>query len=344
MIAASRSNPPMRTVRPVMTPPIETTAISARPPPMSAIRCPIGSWIGRPAPIAAASGSSTRVTPLPPANPTASSIARFSTSELSDGMQMQDPRPLEPRDPPALRITASRNRWVTSKSVIVPSRSGRIPMTLPESAPMRRNASSPIATTSARAGVDRDRGRLADDDPVALPVHERVRGPQVDREVAAHAQAPWTQWPSPLASVSFFQIGTSCFSRSIACRRRLERLGAMRRGHGDGDARLADREVAVPVHERDPADRPAREQLVGDLPQARRGELVPRLVGDRGDGALGPVVADRADEQTGGAGGGVGDEREGVLGGDGVGAHPDEHAIGVGHAAMLARGGRTLAR
>ena len=71
------------------TPPIETTAISERAPPISTIRCPIGSWIGRPAPIAAASASSTRVTCFPPLDVTASSTARFSTSELSDGMQIK---------------------------------------------------------------------------------------------------------------------------------------------------------------------------------------------------------------------------------------------------------------
>ena len=67
-----------------MIPPIDTTAISERAPPMSTIKLPIGSWIGRPAPIAAASGSSTRVTCLPPLIETASSIARRSTGELPD--------------------------------------------------------------------------------------------------------------------------------------------------------------------------------------------------------------------------------------------------------------------
>ena len=61
---------------------METTAISEVPPPMSTMRFPTGSWIGSPAPIAAASGSSTRVTLFAPAKRTASSIARRSTSEL----------------------------------------------------------------------------------------------------------------------------------------------------------------------------------------------------------------------------------------------------------------------
>ena len=70
------------TARPDTTPPIETTAISDRPPPMSTMRFPSGSCTGRPAPIAAASGSSTE-RHLPPAreagSPPRSRV--FSTSE-----------------------------------------------------------------------------------------------------------------------------------------------------------------------------------------------------------------------------------------------------------------------
>ena len=148
-IAASRSNPPSATERPLTTPPIETTAISERPPPMSTIRLPIGSWMGRPAPIAAASGSSTSVTLRPPpAKRTASSIARFSTSELIDGHRDQHARPGEARGRCERFTTTSSIRWVMSNSVMAPARSGRTATTLPESPPIRSQASSPIASTS----------------------------------------------------------------------------------------------------------------------------------------------------------------------------------------------------
>ncbi len=59
-IAASMSKPPMRTAWRATIPPIEMTAISLVPPPMSMTMFPSGSWIGREAPIAAAIGCSIR--------------------------------------------------------------------------------------------------------------------------------------------------------------------------------------------------------------------------------------------------------------------------------------------
>ena len=115
---------------------------------MSTIRLPIGSWIGRPAPIAAASGSSTSVTfRPPPANRTASSIARFSTSELIDGTATST-RGLGKRVEIERFTTTSSIRCVMSNSVMAPARSGRTATTLPESPPIRSQTSSPIARTS----------------------------------------------------------------------------------------------------------------------------------------------------------------------------------------------------
>src|SRR5438046_447225 len=57
--------------------------------------------------------------------------------------------------------------------------------------------------------VERDDRGLVEDDPLPQPVHDRVRRSKVDREVPPH-QAPITQWPSPVARSSFFQMGTSC--------------------------------------------------------------------------------------------------------------------------------------
>ena len=58
MIASSSSSPPIRMLVDVTMPPSEITATSVVPPPMSTTMFPVGSWIGSPAPIAAAIGSS----------------------------------------------------------------------------------------------------------------------------------------------------------------------------------------------------------------------------------------------------------------------------------------------
>jgi len=39
---------------------------------------------------------------------------------------------------------------------------------------------------ATRPGIDRDYGRLVEDDALALPVDQRVRRAEVDRDVAAH--------------------------------------------------------------------------------------------------------------------------------------------------------------
>src|SRR4029077_5223419 len=69
----------------------------------------------------------------------------------------------------------------------------------------------------ASVRVQRHDRRLIEDDPLALAVDDRIRRSEVDREVPPH-QDPITQWPSPVARSSFFQIGTSCFSCSIPSR------------------------------------------------------------------------------------------------------------------------------
>ena len=60
MIASSISSPPTRRLCETTMPPSEITATSVVPPPMSTIMFPVGSATGRPAPIAAAIGSSIR--------------------------------------------------------------------------------------------------------------------------------------------------------------------------------------------------------------------------------------------------------------------------------------------
>ena len=60
MIASSSSSPPTRIDWETTIPPSEMTATSLVPPPMSTTIDPVGSPTGRPAPIAAAIGSSIR--------------------------------------------------------------------------------------------------------------------------------------------------------------------------------------------------------------------------------------------------------------------------------------------
>ena len=76
----------MRMLRLTTMPPRLMTATSVVPPPMSTIRLPDGSPTGRPAPIAAAIGSSIRRAQRAPAFSAASRTARFSTSVTPDGM------------------------------------------------------------------------------------------------------------------------------------------------------------------------------------------------------------------------------------------------------------------
>ena len=66
----------------------EMTAISVVPPPISQTALPRGSAIGRPAPIAAASGSSMSQACRAPAEIAASVTARRSTEVTPDGTQI----------------------------------------------------------------------------------------------------------------------------------------------------------------------------------------------------------------------------------------------------------------
>ena len=69
-------------------PPSEITATSVVPPPMSTTMLPDGPSIGKPAPIAAAIGSSMMSTDLAPASLAASRTARSSTEVISAGTQI----------------------------------------------------------------------------------------------------------------------------------------------------------------------------------------------------------------------------------------------------------------
>ena len=85
-MSTSISSPPTRMLRLTTMPPRLMTATSVVPPPMSTIMLPVGSLTGRPAPIAAAMGSSINPAQRAPALSAASRTARFSTSVTPDGM------------------------------------------------------------------------------------------------------------------------------------------------------------------------------------------------------------------------------------------------------------------
>ena len=123
-MAASMSKLPTRTAFRATTPPREISAVSEVPPPMSTTMLPSGSWIGRPAPMAAAMGCSMSCASAAPARRAASVTARRSTSVMADGTQITTRGRLKRLTP--TRCSSRRiMRWVISKSVMAPLRSGR---------------------------------------------------------------------------------------------------------------------------------------------------------------------------------------------------------------------------
>jgi len=66
----------------------EMTAMSVVPPPMSTIMFPVGSVMGRPAPIAAATACSMMNTSEAPARRAESCTARFSTCVMPEGTEI----------------------------------------------------------------------------------------------------------------------------------------------------------------------------------------------------------------------------------------------------------------
>ena len=123
-MAASMSNPPHRMAWEATTPPREMTAVSVVPPPTSTTMLPIGSWMSRPAPMAAAMGCSIRWAAEAPARRAASFTARRSTEVMADGTQISTRGRLN-LVTPARRSSSRIIRSVMSKSVMAPSRRGR---------------------------------------------------------------------------------------------------------------------------------------------------------------------------------------------------------------------------
>ena len=146
-MAASMSKLPTRTAFRATTPPSEISAVSEVPPPTSTTMFATGSWIGSAAPMAAAIGCSMSCASAAPARRAASVTARRSTSVMADGTQMTTLGRLNRLTP--TRCSSSRiMRWVISKSVIAPWRSGRTATMYPGVRPIICQASWPIASTS----------------------------------------------------------------------------------------------------------------------------------------------------------------------------------------------------
>ena len=144
----SSSSPPMRMLRLTTIPPRLITATSVVPPPMSTMRLPVGSPTGRPAPIAAAMGSSISRAQRAPELSAASRTALFSTSVTPDGM----PTSIRGRGIRPTRSCTLCTKYlsicsVTSKSLITPSLRGRTAMMLAGVRPSIRFASAPMAST-----------------------------------------------------------------------------------------------------------------------------------------------------------------------------------------------------
>ena len=151
-IASSKRSPPMRTESENTTPFSDSMAISVVPPPMSTTIEPIASSTGRPAPMAAAMGSSIKKTSRAPALKADSLIARFSTSVAIQGTQINTLglggiKLLVIAAECTFLIKCCSIFSVTWKSAITPSLRGRIAVILPGVRPNIRLASIPTAST-----------------------------------------------------------------------------------------------------------------------------------------------------------------------------------------------------
>ena len=184
MIASSISSPPTRRLWETTIPPSEMTATSVVPPPMSTIMFPVGSAIGRPAPIAAAIGSSIRYAWRAPAERVASSTARRSTPghagrDADDDARVREAVLVHLLDEVAEHLLGDVE--VGDHAVLQRADRGDRPGRAAEH-PLRLD---PDRVHLAGALVDRDDGRLGEHDPAAADVDERVGGAEVDGHVAA---------------------------------------------------------------------------------------------------------------------------------------------------------------
>ena len=122
------------------------TATSVVPPPMSTTMLPVGSCTGKPAPIAAAMGSSMMIACRAPANSAASRTARCSTPVMPEGTQMTMRGFATQRPGLTFWMKYRSISSQTSKSAMTPSFNGRMAWMWLGVRPIIRLASNPTAS------------------------------------------------------------------------------------------------------------------------------------------------------------------------------------------------------
>ena len=164
-------------------PPSAITATSEVPPPMSRIIEPTGSAIGRPAPIAAAIGSSIVKASRAPAAIEASTTARFSTPVTPEGTQTTTrgrAKRLERAVPMKWREHLLGQLEVGDHAVFQRPDRGDVGRGAAE----HRLGLEADGVDLAAGAVDRDDRGLGADDAAAVDVDQRVGGAEVDGDVA----------------------------------------------------------------------------------------------------------------------------------------------------------------
>ena len=157
--------------------------MSVVPPPMSTIMLPVGSVMGSPAPMAAATGSSTRNTSLAFARSVLSRTARRSTSVISAGTPTMTRGRTQELRGCALRMKSVSMRSAASKSAITPSRSGPDGHHVLRRAPHHLLGFRAHGLDAARHLVERHHRRLVQDDAAAGGEDAGVGRAQVDGQV-----------------------------------------------------------------------------------------------------------------------------------------------------------------
>src|SRR4051794_36361263 len=166
-------------------PPRDKMATSVVPPPMSTTIDPVGSVTGRPAPSAAAIGSSIRNTRRAPALSALSWMARRSTAVEPEGTQITTRGLAKPRRGCTRRMKCLIISSATSKSAISPVAQGADRLDVAGGAPdhLLGFLANGEDLTAATAGGQRHHRRLVQDDAAALVVDQRVGGAEIDRHV-----------------------------------------------------------------------------------------------------------------------------------------------------------------
>src|SRR3990172_5374775 len=191
-IASSILSPATRTDWLLTIPPREMTATSVVPPPMSTIMLPDGSVIGRPAPMAAASGSSMRYTSRAPALCAGSRAGgrpppgRPAGGRGGVGDADDDAGPHEGARLVRLPDKVPEHRLgdleIGDDAVLDGADRHDVPRRAADH-PLRLDSDGEHLLGPPGVPVDRHGGGLGADDPLHLHVHQGRRGTEVDRQI-----------------------------------------------------------------------------------------------------------------------------------------------------------------